>query len=111
MKKTLLLKDEYDVNHNFLLVDAHTHLRINQLEGMVPSEFIRKFSNMVRDMVFDMRENESDYRFHFPWDISHDQPDYYTYCQKPRQSGLLPPLEVQGQVTATGNYTLSQKVK
>lgn len=82
MKKTLLLKDEYDVIHNFLLVDAHTHLRINQLEGMVPSEFIRKFSNMVRDMVFDMRENEVDYRFHFPWDISHDQPDYYTYCQK-----------------------------
>lgn len=78
----LLLKDEHDVIHNFMLVDAHTHISINQLEGLVPSEFIKRYSKIVRDIAFDIKENESEFRFSFPWDLDDGQPNYYDFCQK-----------------------------
>jgi predicted TIM-barrel fold metal-dependent hydrolase len=78
----LILKDEYDVIHNFVLMDAHTHLKVNNLEGLVPSEFVRRYSKIVRDLALDIKSNEEDYMFHFPWDIPDDQVKYYDYCQK-----------------------------
>ncbi|UCG67946.1 MAG: amidohydrolase family protein [Thermoplasmata archaeon] len=78
----LLLKDRYDVIHNFVLMDAHTHLKVNNLEGLVPSEFVRRYSKIVKDVALDIKFNEKDYRFHFPWDIPDEQVKYYDYCQK-----------------------------
>jgi hypothetical protein len=78
----LLLKDGYDVIHNFVLLDAHTHLKINELEGLVPSEFVRKYSKIVKDVALDIKNNEKNFKFHFPWDLSDEPPNYYNYCQK-----------------------------
>jgi predicted TIM-barrel fold metal-dependent hydrolase len=78
----LLVKDEYEVMHNFLLVDAHTHLRINKLEGLVPSEFIRKYSKIVKEVAMQISNNPKDFKFHFPWDLTDKTPDYYAFCQK-----------------------------
>ncbi|MEE9152046.1 MAG: amidohydrolase family protein [Thermoplasmata archaeon] len=78
----LLLKDGYDVIHNFILMDAHTHLKINELEGLVPSEFVRRYSKIVKDVALDIKNNEKHYRFHFPWDLKDGPTDYYDYCQK-----------------------------
>ncbi|UCF07204.1 MAG: amidohydrolase family protein [Thermoplasmata archaeon] len=78
----LLLKDEYDVIHNFMLVDAHTHLQVEGREGLVPYEFIKRFSKLVRDVALDIKSNEKLYKYHFPWDMMDENPDYYTYCQK-----------------------------
>ncbi len=98
----LLLKDDYDVTHNFALVDAHTHLRINELEGLVPSEFIRRYSMMVKDLISDISENEGEYRFHFPWTLGQDQIDYYTYCQKDVHSIFHPGEDLS---STLGRYT------
>lgn len=78
----LLLKDGYDVIQNFVLMDAHTHLKINELEGLVPSEFIRRFSKVVKDVALDIKKNERDYRFSFPWELKDEPAKYYDYCQK-----------------------------
>jgi predicted TIM-barrel fold metal-dependent hydrolase len=78
----LLVLDEYGVMHNFLLVDAHTHLRINNLEGLVPSEFIRKYSKTVKEVAMQISNNPKDFKFHFPWDLTDTTPDYYAFCQK-----------------------------
>jgi predicted TIM-barrel fold metal-dependent hydrolase len=86
----LLVKDEFDVIHNFLLVDAHTHLRINNLEGLVPSEFVRKYSKTVQEVAMQMSQNPEDFRFHFPWDLNDKTPDYYAFCQKDAYSIVHP---------------------
>ncbi len=78
----LLLKDDYDIIHNFVLLDAHTHIRVNKQEGLVPFEFIRRFSKIVQDVAKDIKKNKGNYRFQFPWDLENDSPDYYDYCQK-----------------------------
>jgi len=78
----LLLKDEYNVIHKFVLTDAHTHLKINELEGLVPSEFIRGYTKIVRDVAQDIKNNEKDYRYKFPWNIKDESDKYYDYCQK-----------------------------
>jgi predicted TIM-barrel fold metal-dependent hydrolase len=78
----LLLMDEYDVIHKFLLVDAHTHLKINNLEGLVPSEFVRKYSKIVRDVAEEIGSNPEKYRFRFPWNLKDKKQDYYDFCQK-----------------------------
>jgi predicted TIM-barrel fold metal-dependent hydrolase len=78
----LLVKDEFDVIHNFLLVDSHTHLRINTLEGLVPSEFVRKYSKTVKELAIKIHDNPKDFRFQFPWDLKNKTTDYYDYCQK-----------------------------
>ncbi len=80
--KMLLLKDGYDVIHNFILMDAHTHLKINKLEGLVPSEFVRRYSKIVKDLALDIKKNKKEYRFHFPWDFKDESTNYYDYCQK-----------------------------
>ncbi len=92
----LLLKDEYDVIHNFVLVDAHTHLRIGKLEGLVPSEFVRRFSRMVRDLIVNISKNGSDYRFRFPWDLKDESADYYRYCQRDVYSVFHPGEDLLG---------------
>jgi predicted TIM-barrel fold metal-dependent hydrolase len=78
----LLLMDEYNVMHKFLLVDAHTHLRINNLEGLVPSEFVRKYTKTVREVAADIGSNPKNYRFQFPWKLRDKSTDYYDFCQK-----------------------------
>ncbi|UCE74748.1 MAG: amidohydrolase family protein [Methanomassiliicoccales archaeon] len=92
----LVLKDEYDVIHNFMLLDAHTHLKINKLEGLVPSEFVRKFSSIVKDVAIDIKKNEKDYRFRFPWDLTDRPTDYYDYCQKDAYSIVHPGEDLRG---------------
>jgi predicted TIM-barrel fold metal-dependent hydrolase len=95
----LLLQDEYDVIHKFLLVDAHTHLRINTLEGLVPSEFVRKYSTTIRELAIKINENPENFRFKFPWDLKEKATDYYDFCQKDAYSivhpgkDLLPSIE------------------
>lgn len=78
----LVLKDKYDFIHNFVLLDAHTHLRVNMMEGLVPSEFVRRYSKIVGDVVQDIKENQKNYRYHFPWKIKEIATDYYQYCQR-----------------------------
>jgi hypothetical protein len=78
----LLVKDEFDVIHKFLLVDAHTHLRINTLEGLVPSEFVRKYAKTVKELARKIGENPKDFRYQFPWDLKEKSTDYYDYCQR-----------------------------
>ena len=78
----LLLADEYDVIHNFVLVDSHTHIRTGEQEGLVPFEFIRRSSKMVRDVALDIAKNEHEYRFRFPWELKDEGPEYYEYCQR-----------------------------
>jgi len=88
----LLLTDEYDVIHNFVLVDAHTHVRTGEQEGLVPFEFIKRSARMVRDVARDIAKNEHEYRFRFPWDIKDEDPDYHEYCQRDIY-GILHPGE------------------
>ncbi|UCE36313.1 MAG: amidohydrolase family protein [Thermoplasmata archaeon] len=78
----LILKDEYDVIHNFVLLDAHTHLRVNKLEGLVPSEFVRRYSKVVKDVVRDIKKSPKEYRYHFPWKLKNISTDYYQFCQR-----------------------------
>jgi predicted TIM-barrel fold metal-dependent hydrolase len=80
--KMLVLKDEYDVIHNFVLLDAHTHLRVNKMEGLVPSEFVKRYSKVVLDVAADIKKNKNNYRFHFPWKIKEISTDYYQFCQR-----------------------------
>lgn len=95
----LLLQDEFDVIHKFLLVDAHTHLRINDLEGLVPSEFVRKSTKTVMEVAQNIRSNPEKFRFQFPWDLEDRTTDYYEFCQKDAFSivhpgkDLLPTIE------------------
>jgi predicted TIM-barrel fold metal-dependent hydrolase len=78
----LLLSDQFDVIHKFLLVDAHTHLRINTLEGLVPSEFVRKYTKTIKELASEIHSNPHDFRFQFPWDLSDKTTDYYDFCQR-----------------------------
>jgi predicted TIM-barrel fold metal-dependent hydrolase len=90
----LILEDEFNVVHNFVLCDAHTHLRINTLEGLVPSEFVRKYSKTVREIALDIHQNPDRYRYKFPWELSNKPTDYYSYCQKDAYSVIHPGIDL-----------------
>lgn len=94
----LLLKDSYDVIHNFMLLDAHTHIKINELEGLVPSEFFRKYYKIVKDVALEIKKDEKEYRFQFPWDLADEPPNYYDYCQKDVITVIHPGADLTGSI-------------
>ena len=76
----LLVKDEHDQVHSFILVDAHTHIKVEGLKGLLPSEFISRYHQAVRELVEDMRKNTEKYRYSFPWKLKKRSPDFYDFC-------------------------------
>ena len=76
----LLVKDEYDQTHTFIMVDAHTHIKGEGLKGLLPSEFISRYHHTVKELAQDMRKNPDAYRYSFPWKITKKNPDFYDYC-------------------------------
>lgn len=91
----LLLKDKYGLFHNFILADAHTHLKVKDLEGWVPSEFIKRFSKMISEVIQDIKQNGKNYSFEFPWDFGQGKSDYYEYCQNDAYSVLHPGFDLK----------------
>ena len=76
----LLVRDEYDQVHTFILVDAHTHIKVEGLKGLLPSEFISGYHQAVMELVGDIKKNPDNYRYSFPWKIKKKSPDFYDFC-------------------------------
>ncbi len=76
----LLVKDEYEQLHTFILVDAHTHIKVEGLKGLLPLEFITRYHHAVKELVGDMKKNPDNYRYSFPWKLKKKSLDFYDFC-------------------------------
>lgn len=76
----LLVKDEYEQTHNFIMVDAHTHIKVEGLKGLLPSEFVSRYHRSIKDIIKEMKEKPEDFRYSFPWKLDKGAPDFYEFC-------------------------------
>ncbi len=78
----LLVKDEYEQIHTFIMVDAHTHIKVEGLKGLLPSEFVSRYHHTIREIVREMNEKKDGFRYSFPWKLKKRVPDFYEFCQR-----------------------------
>lgn len=78
----LLVKDEFEETRSFVMVDAHTHIKVEGLKGLLPTEFVRRYHKTIKEIVKEMREKKEEYRYSFPWKLQAHGPDFYEFCQR-----------------------------
>ena len=78
----LLVKDEFGITRNFIMVDAHTHIKVEGLKGLLPTEFINRYHRALREIVQSMKERPDEFRYSFPWELDDEPPDFYDFCQR-----------------------------
>ncbi len=94
----LLVKDEYGETHTFVMVDAHTHINVEGLKGLLPSEFVSRYHKAVRELAVELRDNREKYRYSFPWELDGESPDFYDFCQRDVY-GLVHGEDLVGDIT------------
>ncbi len=78
----LLVKDEHEELKTFVMVDAHTHIKVEGLKGLLPTEFVSRYHRTIKEIVKDMQEKKDDFRYSFPWKLESSTPDFYDFCQR-----------------------------
>ena len=64
------------------MVDAHTHIKVEGLKGLLPSEFVSRYHQTVKELVKEMKDKTGDFKYSFPWKLRKKSPDFYDFCQR-----------------------------